>query len=284
MKRLCGISVDLDTLSKFSKKTMMGNLYFSDITTQRNLLNNDIQNTILVYKIFKYDSIKHNDKLAQMRQYFLERRNQGYWSNTYESARIVETILPDILVGKSEISKSRLSISGSLNQEILDFPFETKLASTDSITISKTGDYPVYLTAHQSYWNHHPETTKEEFEITSSFENLDAAMNLTAGKEVKLIVDLIVKKDAEYVMIEIPVPAGCSYASKETNFQHEAHREYFKEQTSIFCEYLKAGSYRFEIKLLPRFSGSYNLNPAKAELMYFPVFYGNNQVKKVVIK
>lgn len=29
---------------------------------------------------------------------------------------------------------------------------------------------------------------------------------------------------------------------------------------------------RVEVELTPRFTGSYQLNPAKVELMYFPVF------------
>lgn len=32
-----------------------------------------------------------------------------------------------------------------------------------------------------------------------------------------------------------------------------------------------------------RLSGSYTLNPAKVELMYFPVFRGNERVKKIRI-
>jgi len=34
---------------------------------------------------------------------------------------------------------------------------------------------------------------------------------------------------------------------------------------------------------MPRFNGEYTLNPAKAELMYFPVFYGREGMKKLVI-
>ncbi len=120
--------------------------------------------------------------------------------------------------------------------------------------------------------------------MTSWFDHQDSTIVLVSGKEINLIVDIEVKKDANYVMINVPIPAGCSYVSKESNYQIESHREYFKEQTSIFCEDLRKGKYRFEISLLPRYSGNYNLNPAKAELMYFPTIFGNNSIKKVVVK
>lgn len=104
-----------------------------------------------------------------------------------------------------------------------------------------------------------------------------------AGKEATLNVDLNLKKDAEYVMVEIPIPAGFSYVSKAKQ-GFEDHREHFKNKVNIYFTSLSAGSYDFDIKLLPRFSGSYHLNPAKAELMYFPVFFGRNEGKRVEVR
>jgi hypothetical protein len=34
---------------------------------------------------------------------------------------------------------------------------------------------------------------------------------------------------------------------------------------------------------MPKYTGSFTLNPAKAEPMYLPLMYGNNEVKKVKI-
>ena len=87
--------------------------------------------------------------------------------------------------------------------------------------------------------------------------------------------------DAEYVMVEIPIPAGCSYDSKEKgDFWKETHREYYKEKVAVFCKKLRKGTHTFTVRLLPRYTGSYHLNPARAELMYYPVFYGRNEMKK----
>jgi len=85
-------------------------------------------------------------------------------------------------------------------------------------------------------------------------------------------------------MIEVPIPAGCSYNSKDSWYPNEIHREYYKNQVTIFCNELDKGSYTFEIDLLPRYSGKYILNPAKIELMYFPTFNANNEIKKVSIE
>ena len=57
-----------------------------------------------------------------------------------------------------------------------------------------------------------------------------------------------------------------------------------KGAKNIYCRKLNKGNYTFEIELLPRYTGKYTLNTAKAELMYFPTFNANNETKKVFIK
>lgn len=285
LKQVCNIPSDMDTIMHYADETMLGNLYFTDQSNNDfNLQSNNIQNTVLAYRILRRDSTISKDSLVKIRNYFLEKRANGYWTNTYQSAQIIETILPDILSGKKNAQASELTISGSLNAEVDEFPYEAKLSSDDQIEISKTGDFPVYLTAYQSSHDKNPKLHNDKFEVNSWFDNQDSTTVLESGKEVNLIVDVEVKKDAKYVMLNVPIPAGCSYVSKETNYPIESHREYFKEQISIFCESLRKGKYRFEISLLPRYTGKYHLNPAKAELMYFPTIYGNNEIKKVIVK
>jgi hypothetical protein len=98
-----------------------------------------------------------------------------------------------------------------------------------------------------------------------------------------LIANVKVDRDVEFVMIEIPIPAGCSYDNKR-QFPGEVHREYYRNKVNIFCRRLKEGSHEFSVSLLPRYSGQYTLNPAKAELMYFPVIYGHEGVKRVNVE
>jgi uncharacterized protein YfaS (alpha-2-macroglobulin family) len=109
---------------------------------------------------------------------------------------------------------------------------------------------------------------------------------LLRGEEAKLTIDMAVNADAEYVMLEVPIPAGCSYGTKvQPNYDSkEVHREYFRDRTVIFFQNLPKGNYTVNIALQPRFSGTYTLNPAKIEQMYFPVFNGHNVVKRVQVE
>jgi len=284
LKQICGIKVSLDTLKSFRKGTMFGNIYFTSDSINSGLLTNNIQNTIIAYKIIRRDTIADNDQtLTKIRNYFFENRSSGFWLNTYESSKIIEAILPDLLSSKEQVTKPKLILSGAINKEIGEFPYEVTLSSDDSLVIRKSGDFPIYLTTYQRYWNPDPKEKKSDFEISTSFEGINNDL-LKAGKEVKLNVHLKVKKDADYVMVNIPIPGGCSYISKSRTSSYEVHRESFKNETAIFCEKLKKGEYEFTVDLMPRYTGKYTLNPAKAELMYFPAFNANNKLRKVSVE
>lgn len=283
LKQSFGMDYSLDTLDYFKNSTLLGNRYYSDGNILRNISNNDMQNSLLAYRILRADSTADNDSLILMQNYFLENRKSGYWRNTFESAKIIETILPDLLTDKPYLRDSELKLKGDTLLSINEFPFEISVKPTQTIEVVKTGDYPVYISSHQRYWESTPSTKSAEFEISTDFDNKSSTY-LTAGKEVKLTAKVTIKEDAEYVLINIPIPGGCSYAQKGLGGRHESHREYFKNETTIFCDYLPKGEHIFEISLTPRYSGTYTLNPAKVELMYFPTFNANNEIKTIEIK
>lgn len=120
--------------------------------------------------------------------------------------------------------------------------------------------------------------------MTSYLKGIKGNSVLQAGIPVEMVVEVEVKADADYVMIEVPVPASCSYDSKDGRGPYEVHREYYRNKVSIFCDRLPKGKHMFTLKLLPRYTGSYTLNPARAELMYFPTFYGRNGMKQVLVR
>lgn len=283
LKQLYHLDYDLDTVEHFRDTTIYGNIYFGQEVSGRNILVNDLQNTLLVYKILRADSLDHSSELGKIRNYFLEKRQHGRWGNTYASARVIETILPDLLGDTNKLVAPTLKISGDIDEEVTEFPFTMTIEPDVNVTVSKSGNLPVYFSSFQHFWEKKPEVKKQDFEITTSMET-DTPGKLEAGVPTRLKVKLNVKKDADYVMINIPIPAGCSYGEKKKDHWLETHREYFKHETAIFCEDLPKGNYKFEIELMPRFTGVYTINPAKVELMYFPVFYGNNELKKVEIK
>ncbi len=281
LKQLAGMEIDLKWLLSIQKKTMFGNLYWG--TEQNRFWDNSIQTTLLAYEILRKAG-GHKTELDAILRYFLEQRKDGQWRNTYESALILKTVLPELIIPGKSLRPASLSINQTA--QIDTFPYTAVVAPDIALTLSKKGDAPVYFTAYQQFNNPNPSKVGKDFKVSTQLkQNGSIANKLKAGTPAVMEVEVEVRADADYVMIEIPIPAGCSYENKVQNFWGvETHREYFKHKTSIFCTKLKAGKYNFAVQLMPRYAGNYILNPAKAEMMYFPVFYGREGMKNVVIK
>lgn len=280
-----GLEYTLDSLQKYERETIFGGIYWGE--SRYHWQNNDLQLTRLAYEIFRGE--KDTDKQRSILQFFMEKRGKHYGRhfgrNTFEIAQILSLLLPEVLAEKE--SEKDLKNSLSVNDMVIDeFPFEKEIAPSISMNAEKTGAGTLFFTAYQTQFNPNPEAKSDLFVVnTKMLQDGKKVDQLEQGKKVILEVTIDITKEADYVMIEVPIPAGCSYGNKAQNGYKsvEVHREYFKEKTSIFCRQLTQGTYTFTIELEPRFSGDYTLNPAKVEQMYFPVFHGRNGVKEVKI-
>ncbi|NLR59045.1 TonB-dependent receptor plug domain-containing protein [Chitinophaga polysaccharea] len=278
LKQRMGMTVKTDSLLARRQTTMMGNSYWGEENYQ--FFNNSVQITLLAYKILKAAG-GQEPLLHSIRNWFLEKRHGGNWRNTYESASILATIMPDVLEA-GEQHPATLQING---QAVTQFPYNHTLPGSQSLQVSKGGGATVYFSAWQQHWNPAPLPASHQFSVNSKFiqEGKNVAQ-LTAGKSVQLTVEVDVKANADYIMVEIPIPAGCSYEEKKGSWtNNEVHREHFKDKVSIFCNQLSKGRYTFQVALMPRYTGRYHLNPAKAEMMYFPIFFGRTGLTQINI-
>jgi uncharacterized protein YfaS (alpha-2-macroglobulin family) len=285
IKQDANLPYDLNDLDTTMQETLFGGAFWG-----KNSYGwySSISTSILAYEI--YEKAGKEDVCKKIRQYFMEKRRHYGWRNTFETAKILHTILPGILEGDIGIKDNKLVINGNQNVDLENKRFQATYTNTKELTIKKTGNTPIFITGYQTFHNPKPAPKSDIFEINTMFlqngkklENNKA--KLKQNEPVTLQVTIDVKKEADYVMIEIPIPAGCSYESKRQSYRYyEVHREHFKNKTSIFCQRLPIGKHTFTIKLEPRYTGEFTLNAAKAEQMYFPIFYGRNQTKEVEIK
>ena len=282
-QRKMNYATHLKQLVDKKTETMLGGVHWG--SDNYSWYSNDIASTVLAYKVL-INEPAHKAMCNAVIQYFLEKRKNGYWANTVESATILDAILPQVLLQQKDFAAAAsVSISGDTNITITKFPYKTNYRSNiKNINISKTGSGMVYFTAYQNFFNTQPQPVADKFVITTSFkQNNQHAAFLKAGEKTTMTVTVNVLKDAEYVQVEMPIPAGCTYAAK-TNNNWQVNKEFFKNKVVLFAESLPKGTHHFEIELEPRYSGSFTLNPAKASLMYFPVFYGRNEMKKLNIE
>ena len=262
--------------------SMTGGIYWG--TENYLWYSNTIATTVLAYKVVKTEK-EYQSLSTGIIQYFLEMRQPGYWRNTLESATIVSAILPEILLSNQSFNKPAvLAVSGDTAFTATAFPYAASMSNRiRNLTVHKSGGGFTYLAVYQNHFNPAPDSVTGYFSISTYFKkNNSMQQTIAAGEKLTMEVDIHVKKDAEFVMIEIPIPAGCTYVNRNQDLW-SMHKEYFKEKVVMFAEKLLTGKYTYQIELEPRYKGRYTLNPCKAELMYFPVLYGRNTLKTVDI-
>ena len=60
-----------------------------------------------------------------------------------------------------------------------------------------------------------------------------------------------------YVMVEVPILAGCTYGSKPQGYGNtDVHPEYFRGRMVIFCDDFQSGYQQFHIPIESRYRGS----------------------------
>jgi hypothetical protein len=276
-----GVGFVADSVARYLKKDVLGAVYCDD-GIERSWWGKELRTTLTAYRIAGRDSTLRRHREA-MAMYILGTKQRGW--NTYRAADAVATVLPDLLAsGSSSEAPAVVAIGGRDNLTVSEFPYRTTLAAGERLSIEKRRGIPLVWSA----WTTERRTearTGEAFDIAT---RMSGDGRFHVGQVDTLVVTVRVKqRGADHVMIEVPIPAGCDYASKRQSWpwqRGETHREYFKERTVIFCEHLSEGEYTFRVDLLPRFAGSYTLNPAKVELMYFPVVGSNNGISRTRIE
>ncbi|MCK6691655.1 MAG: carboxypeptidase regulatory-like domain-containing protein [Thermoanaerobaculia bacterium] len=276
LQQHCGRPLPVDTLLGVLTSTTTGGLYCGEESAH--WYNRRAANTLLAYDIARAAGWEHLTR--RIRHYWLESRATAQRRNTIETAQILQRVLPELLSQTDTLRANRLEINGV---PVSDFPYKwVSPAGATAVTLVKSGNSPLFVNAYQQWQNPAPEPRSDLFEVESWLEQGGRRVDsLRRGEAAELVLRVLVRRSAEYALLEAPVPAGCSYGEKTRSIRPEAHREYFRDRTAIFFEFLPAGRYECRVPLEPRFTGRFTLNPARMEQMYFPVFYGRNAVNVV---
>jgi len=274
-----GMDYNLDSLYTLGTKTVYGGIYWGN--RMYSLSEGRLNLTLMCYEMFRKKDNK--EVMNAIRNFLLWERSGGYWRNTYESARIIETILPEILDTTGEVAKpAEVLVNG---MRFTKFPVDTLISYGNPITISRKGGGISYVSLYQTSWDEEVQRNDSLFSIeTYLIQDYDTTWSLVPGALMKLRVEVDVKKEAEYTMLQVPIPAGSSYYDKSGYFGYDTHVEYFRDRICIFSKKLAVGLHEYEVTLVPRYSGRFAMNPARLEMMYFPVFYGNNELRRVEIR
>ncbi|MEM1214478.1 MAG: carboxypeptidase-like regulatory domain-containing protein, partial [Bacteroidota bacterium] len=289
IQQLADLPYHLDSLLAWRKTTLTGAHFWGQKQHWYSpVLYQPTRSTLLAYQLLREADVKVD--LAAIQQFFLEpiaddqrSRTLSLGRNTYEKSLLIQTLLADVLQ-----ENTPLQVQYTLGKQattVRDFPTQTTL-STDEVSFKKMGDGPAFVSYYQSYWDEDPKASNAGFALRQAFlQGGRAVQQLQTDEPTHLKTTVKLAGAGEYVLVEIPVPAGCSYGDKVFK-EHpgEVHREYLRDRVAIYCTYLPAGEHTFTVPLVPRYPGRYYLNPAHAELMYRPGINGYTAGRYVTIR
>lgn len=278
------VDFDLKAFLNGAKQTATGMMYWGDEDAA--FYYSALPTTVVAFDVLK--DAKRDAELEKTALWLLYQKRNGAWANTLHTSQTLMRLIPYFQFSKKGLKGKSLVEYQSANGEWEALTQKTILDAQTTVNIRKLGKTPLFFTAYQSFWNAAPKAKTDIAHFTLDFKNKEASLqSLKAGQPVQLKVNVNVHKAAEYCMVSIPIPAGCSYGKKLFNRSwgsSEVHREYFKNRVVIYYESLPVGKYDVLINLEPRFKGQYHLNPTQLELMYFPTLSANNESRVMKIE
>lgn len=269
-------SFSMDSLSSYRRVSQKAGVYYQDST--RGFRSNSILASLSAYKLLKASG-QNESELAKIRKYLILNRQSGTFRNTYEAAKIINTI-------SSDLDTAALAPDIRINDKAVStFPYQATMPDLAPVEVELGSDAATYLTLSQFFQNPAPVISDRLARIRTHFENEEGELQeeLVKGQRTTLKVQVEIGEHQNFAMLEVPIPAGSNYYDKPQSYRSRQHREYFKDRVNFYFESLAPGKYEFEIPLVSQFSGRYTLNPASLSLMYFPLLGSNNKVKQVVI-
>lgn len=272
-------------------------------------------------------------------QWLVLNRRSGGWRSTRDTAFAAIALARALDAGREGMSEARLEISvnrravGRLDvsrAQLLAGPAELAIAPAhlrageNRIELRRLeGSAPVHALVHAAAWARadaikpaaHHVAVERVLERQQAQPTLAGTVRFTPvrlapggrveqGESVIARVALNVAVPLDYVMVEVPKPAGCEPASalsgwdarllpagdagkqkdKDVDDDDRAiYREEHDEKSVFFLDHIDAGKWEIQFALRAVTAGDFQTLPATIEAMYVPEIRGNSDARRLVI-
>jgi hypothetical protein len=197
--------------------------------------------------------------------------------NTFSKASLIEAMLVDAAENNNPVM-AEIIINDTL--KVKAFPYTYTIANT-AIKIKHKGA-PVWINTAEAYQIENPIMHDSIFNITTQFvQNNSNTPLLKRGEITQLQINIMAYKSKDYVMIEVPLPAGIIIKNKPALPNTQDYIEYKNDKIIIYKTNMPLGNTNFTIDVQPIYTGTFNMPAAQIGMMYYPFIFGNN-VQSVV--
>ena len=267
-----GLAYDTSATEACVKKTILGHQYLPQDGPYS--LQSKFGNTLLALQYFKNT---HQIQRSQACLNYILVGRTGAALNTLERAALIKAL---------SLSADADTVAVSLEYQVDNGPVQQLTSKQKRFTVKgknirliKKGGGQAFASFTGSRHYADPAADETHFKVKSHWEKPPQV-----GEITNLILEIKPQQSLEYLMVEIPLPGGCTVAPKTTNFRNKSvYQEVRGNKVYLYLRQME-GTFNYKLPLLARYAGKFNLNPIKIELMYFPTFGGNNSRKMVVVK
>jgi|GEM_PF-1120767 len=262
-------------------------------------------------------------------------RRSGHWASTRDTAFAVLALAKFIQVRGEAQGETEVAVwaNGSevgratLNRETLlagaaavELPVAALRGGANRIELRRAaGDGPAYAVALAESWAAgetvkpagHQATVARGFVRQKATPTLIGTLRVdpeplvsggavVAGEEVQAVVTLTVPNELEYVMVEVPKPAGCEPLNALSGWDarirmagvsvpaEEASRAVYREERDeksvFFLDRLEAGTWEIRFGMRAVTPGDFRALPVRVEAMYVPEIRANSDARRVRVE
>lgn len=264
-----GIDSSFRVLDSLQNKDVLGHTYWGVDTLSFG--SESLRNTCDVYTLLR----GRNTGLEESTRKYLWSKVYAYQKlNTYEKIWLAEALYQDEKTITRNVPCLLTDAQGT--RAVADHQKTT--VSSGSFEVKNPNGREAYVMTVTENWVKAPQRKDSTIAVST-----DYSPQLKAGEPTPVTVTIQSTNRLGYVQLQVPMPAGCSYYGSQ-QIPGATHAEFYKHKVIIYVENVPSGKTTFTFDVLPKYTGTYTLNPASAELMYFPIFNGNNEVRTVEVK
>ncbi len=221
---------------------------------------------------------------TEFKQRFRTRLTNGQLEkdlNTFSKAALIEALLADAKKSNGNPVNASIIVNDTLH--IKTFPYSMAIGNNTIVQLKHKGA-PVWVNTAEAYTIEEPTIQDSIFRIQTKWIQNNATTNtLLRGKSTKLNIEIEAYRTKDYVMIEVPLPAGVIIKDKSALPNPADYIEYKQDKIIIYKSQIPLGSSNYTIEVEPIHNGSFNIPPATISMMYYPFIFGNNKKTKIPV-
>ncbi len=201
--------------------------------------------------------------------------------NTIEKAAAIRMLM--LTPERDNRREASLSINDKI-YDLKDGSFFMEHIDMKEIDIDVSTSIPVYLNLSRTFYTEQADVDSSHFRIQTKWYGTAEPNKLGAGEILNLNISVDAVRKAEFVMLEIPKPAGFILDKESLRVGANTFYEDKGTHTYLYVRSMKQGENLFNLKYRARYQGEFHMPQVKAELMYFPVLYGLNAASKLRVE